>query len=80
VGSATYGASACVGAACRRTWETRPAGPRTARGTLSATRGTRGNAAGGASMNLAVWYPIMFVLGVVAMGMCLLFLDACEKI
>jgi hypothetical protein len=31
-------------------------------------------------MNLAVWYPALFVLGVVAMGMCLLFLGACEKI
>jgi hypothetical protein len=31
-------------------------------------------------MNLEVWYPAMFVLGVVAMGMCLLFLDACERI
>jgi hypothetical protein len=39
-----------------------------------------GNASGGASMNLEVWYPAMFVLGVVAMGICLLFLDACERI
>jgi hypothetical protein len=39
-----------------------------------------GNASGGAAMNLAVWYPAVFVLGVVAMGVCLLFLDACEKI
>jgi hypothetical protein len=31
-------------------------------------------------MNLAVWYPAMFVLGVVGMGLCLVFLDACEKI
>ena len=31
-------------------------------------------------MNLGVWYPAMFVLGVVAMGLCLVFLDACEKI
>jgi hypothetical protein len=31
-------------------------------------------------MNLAVWYPALFVLGVVAMGLCLAFLDACEKI
>jgi len=31
-------------------------------------------------MNLAVWYPAMFVLGVVGMGLCLAFLDACEKI
>jgi hypothetical protein len=32
------------------------------------------------SMNLAVWLPAMFVLGVVAMGLCYLFLKACEKI
>jgi len=31
-------------------------------------------------MNLGVWYPAMFVLGVVGMGLCLAFLDACEKI
>jgi hypothetical protein len=31
-------------------------------------------------MNLAIWYPALFLLGVVAMGLCLAFLDACEKI
>jgi hypothetical protein len=50
------------------------------RGTLSATHGTHDNASGGASMNLAVWYPAMFVLGVAAMGLCLMFVDACDRI
>lgn len=27
-------------------------------------------------MNLAVWLPTMFALGVMAMGLCYLFLDA----
>jgi hypothetical protein len=31
-------------------------------------------------MNLAIWLPAMFVLGIVMMGLCLLFLKACEKI
>jgi hypothetical protein len=31
-------------------------------------------------MNLAFWLPAMFVLGLVAMGLCLLFLKACEEI
>jgi hypothetical protein len=31
-------------------------------------------------MNLAIWYPALFVLGVVAMGLCLLFVDACDRI
>jgi hypothetical protein len=31
-------------------------------------------------MNLALWLPGMFLLGIAAMGLCLLFLKACEKI
>jgi len=31
-------------------------------------------------MNLEIWLPAMFALGVVAMGGCLLFLKACEHI
>lgn len=31
-------------------------------------------------MNLATWLPGMFLLGIVGMAVCLLFLDACEKI
>jgi hypothetical protein len=30
--------------------------------------------------NLNVWMPAMFVLGLVSMGLCFLFLKACEKI
>jgi hypothetical protein len=31
-------------------------------------------------MNLAIWLPAMFVLGIVMMGLCLLFIEACDKI
>jgi hypothetical protein len=31
-------------------------------------------------MNLVVWLPAMFALGIVSMGLCFLFLKACEKI
>ena len=31
-------------------------------------------------MNLAVWLPLMFLLGIVAMGLCYAFIDACENI
>jgi len=31
-------------------------------------------------MNLVIWLPAMFILGIVMMGLCLLFLKACEKI
>jgi hypothetical protein len=31
-------------------------------------------------MNLVVWLPAMFGLGIVGMGLCLAFLVACEKI
>jgi hypothetical protein len=31
-------------------------------------------------MNLAFWLPAMFVLGLVGLGLCYLFLIACEKI
>ena len=31
-------------------------------------------------MALAFWLPAMFVLGLVAMGLCYLFMNACEKL
>lgn len=31
-------------------------------------------------MNLATWLPGMFILGIVSMVLCFLFLEACEKI
>jgi hypothetical protein len=31
-------------------------------------------------MNLVVWLPAMFLLGLAGMGLCLAFLRACEKI
>ena len=31
-------------------------------------------------MNLLVWIPMMFLLGLVLMGTCLVFIKACEKI
>jgi hypothetical protein len=31
-------------------------------------------------MNLVVWLPAMFFLGLISMGVCYLFIDACEKI
>jgi hypothetical protein len=31
-------------------------------------------------MNLEIWLPAMFVLGLAAMGLCYAFLGACEKI
>ena len=31
-------------------------------------------------MNLFIWLPAMFVLGLVAMGLCYAFIDACEQI
>ena len=31
-------------------------------------------------MNLTIWIPVTVVLGLVAMGLCYLFLKACEKI
>lgn len=31
-------------------------------------------------MNLALWLPGMLVLGLVSMGLCYAFIDACEKI
>ncbi len=31
-------------------------------------------------MNLWVWIPTMFLLGLVVMGVCLAFIKACEKI
>jgi len=30
--------------------------------------------------NIGIWLPAMFVLGLVSMGLCFLFLKACEKI
>jgi VIT1/CCC1 family predicted Fe2+/Mn2+ transporter len=31
-------------------------------------------------MNLFIWIPAMVALGILAMGLCYLFLKACEKI
>lgn len=31
-------------------------------------------------MNLAIWLPGMFLLGVAAIGLCYLFVKACDKI
>lgn len=31
-------------------------------------------------MNLAIWLPSMFLLGIALMVLCVLFLNACEKI
>ena len=31
-------------------------------------------------MNLVIWLPGMFLLGIEGMGLCLLFVKACEKI
>ena len=31
-------------------------------------------------MNLAIWLPALFILGLVSMGLCLLFIEACDKI
>jgi hypothetical protein len=31
-------------------------------------------------MNLVVWLPAMFVLGLVSIGLCIAFVTACEKI
>lgn len=31
-------------------------------------------------MSLAIWLPSLFILGIVAMGLCYLFMEACDKI
>jgi hypothetical protein len=31
-------------------------------------------------MMLAIWLPGLFLLGLLSMGLCLLFMEACEKI
>ncbi len=31
-------------------------------------------------MNLAIWLPALFLLGLASMGVCYLFMDACDKI
>lgn len=31
-------------------------------------------------MNLAIWLPSLFVLGIVSMALCAAFLDACDRI
>jgi len=31
-------------------------------------------------MNLTIWFPVLFFLGIVSMGLCYLFMEACEKI
>lgn len=33
----------------------------------------------GSHMNLTIWLPAMFLLGIVSMVLCVLFLNACEK-
>ena len=32
------------------------------------------------AMNLLIWLPLMFVLGLISLLLCLLFVDACERI
>ena len=39
-----------------------------------------GSEKGLALMNLVIWLPAMFVLGLAAMGICLAFVSACEVI
>jgi hypothetical protein len=31
-------------------------------------------------MNLLIWLPAMFLLGIALMALCYLFMEACEKI
>lgn len=31
-------------------------------------------------MNLAIWLPGFFVLGLVSLGLCFLFFEACDRI
>jgi hypothetical protein len=31
-------------------------------------------------MNLVIWLPAMFLLGLASMGLCYAFIDACAKI
>jgi len=31
-------------------------------------------------MMLEIWLPGLFLLGLISMGLCLLFMEACEKI
>lgn len=31
-------------------------------------------------MNLAFWLPAMFILGIVSMVLCFMFLEACDRI
>jgi hypothetical protein len=31
-------------------------------------------------MNLAIWLPLLFLLGIALMGLCYQFMKACEKI
>ena len=31
-------------------------------------------------MNLAIWLPAMFLLGLASLGLCVAFLAACEKV
>jgi hypothetical protein len=31
-------------------------------------------------MNVEIWLPVMFLLGIAALGLCYLFMKACEKI
>jgi hypothetical protein len=34
----------------------------------------------GVPVNVVIWRPSMFLLGIVGMGLCIAFLEACEKI
>ena len=34
----------------------------------------------GLTMDLVIWLPAMFLLGISMMGVCWLFMEACEKI
>ena len=47
---------------------------------LLAPRRPAGRKRGDGSMNLYVWLPAMFVLGLAGMGICLAFVTACERI
>jgi len=51
-----------------------------ARGSRSKPGATRGQTRWSTKMNLAIWLPGMFILGLAAMGLCYAFLLACEKI
>jgi hypothetical protein len=49
-------------------------------GSISLTQSSRGGTTEVDVMNLLVWLPAMFVLGLAALGVCLVFVTACERI